>query len=228
MLQTMEKNKRSFVREAESKFALLFQVSRTIVSNRYLADILNVVVRLTAELMGSKICSLLLLDETKGQLVIEATQSLSEDYLAKPPVKVEHSVSGRAVKLKKPVAVRDVTREVGYSYPEIAEKVGLASMIAVPMMIKGRVIGVLNCYTADPYEFTDEEMQVLMGVANQAALAIENRNLFFEKKQALEDLETRKFVERAKGILMKRHRLDEPEAYRLLQKAEVRNGYLFK
>ena len=217
----MESQEALQLKKVRESFALLYEVSRAVVSNRYLEEILSLVVGLTAQLMGSKICSLMLLDPEKHELVIKATQSLSETYRSKPPIKVGESVSGRAVQMKKPITVRDVQTEAGYKYPEIAKAEGLRSLIAVPMMIKERVTGVLNCYTTNEHEFTGEEIQMLGGVANQAALAIENTRLLSEKVTVLEELETRKKVERAKGIVMKRHHLGEEEAYRLIQKQSM-------
>lgn len=209
-------------------FDLLYEVSRAISSNRYLEEILLLVVGMTAELMGSKICSLMLLDEKKQELVIKATQSLSEQYRTKAPIKVGESVSGRAVQQKVPIIVSDVTREKGYKYPEVAKAEGLRSLISVPMMIKNRVIGVLNCYTSAEHEFGKEEIQLLVGVANQAAVAIENTNLLAEKISAVEALETRKRVERAKGILMKRCGINESEAYRMIQKRSMDKRHSLK
>lgn len=205
----------------KEKFALLYEVSKAIVSNRYLEEILSVVVALTAQLMDSKICLLMLLDDKKQELVIQATQSLSERYRNKPPIKVGQSISGRVVETKRPITVRDVTQEAMYSFPEIARAEGLKSLVSVPMMIKGRVIGVLNCYTATERDFDDDDVQNLITVANQAAVAIENTKLLAEKVEAIESLETRKKVERAKAILMKKHKLEENEAYRMLQKQSM-------
>ena len=210
------------------RFELLYEVSRAIASNRYLEEILLLVVGMTADLMGSKICSLMLLDEKKQELVIKATQSLSEHYRTKPPIKVGESVCGRAVQKKIPITVRDVMSESDYNYPDIAKMEGLRSLVSVPMMIKSRVIGVLNCYTISEHEFSEEEIRLLTGVANQAAVAIENTNLLAEKIAAVEALETRKRVERAKGILMKRHSIGETEAYRMLQKQSMDKSHSLK
>ena len=94
-------------------------------------------------------------------------------------------------------------------------------MISVPMLVKNRVIGVLNCYTTKEHEFSEEEIKLLVGVSNQAAVAIENTNLLAEKIASAEALEARKRVERAKGILMKRHQVGEEEAYRMIQKQSM-------
>lgn len=216
------------LKKTKQGLALLYEVSRAISSNVYLEEILSLVVGLTAELMESKICSLMLLDEQKQELVIKVTQSLSEKYRSKPPVKVGESVSGKAVKQKRPVIVNDVTKEADYRYKEIAEQEGLRSMISVPMMIKSRVVGVLNCYTSKVHSFSEEEVKILVGVANQSAVAIENTHLFAEKAAAEEALETRKKVERAKGIIMKKHGVSEEEAFRLLQKQSMNERYSLK
>ena len=216
------------LKKAQRGITLLYEVSRAVVSNRYLEEILSLVVGLTAEVIGSKICSLMLLDEEKQELVIKATQSLSEAYRSKPPIKVGESVSGRAVQTRQPITVLDVKKEKGYKYPEIARQEGLTSLVAVPMRVKDRVMGVLNCYTTEEREFTPEEIQLLQGVANQAALAIDNTRLLAERVASQEALETRKKVERARGILMKRHQVGEAEAYRMLQKQSMDKRHSLK
>ncbi len=200
---------------------LLSEVSRTIVSDYYLKEILQLIVTMTARVMGSKICSIMLLDEKKQELVIAATQSLSQEYLNKPNLRVGQSISGRVVKEKRPITVRDVTKEPGYMYPEIARSEGFVSMTSVPMMIKDRVIGVINCYTQKEHRFSKEEMDILQTIANQAAVAIENTRLDEEILAAKEALETRKLVERAKGVLMKELSIGEDEAYKRIHRKSM-------
>ncbi len=176
---------------------------------------------MTAEMMNSKICSIMLLDEKKNELMIKASQSLSKAYLKKPHLKVGESVSGRVVKEKRPITVLDVTKEKDYSYPEIARQEGLCSLLSVPMMLKDKVIGVINSYTDHQHQFSEEEIKVLSTVANQAAVAIENTKLMSEKVAMQEASETRKAVERAKGILMKEYKISEPEAFKLIQRQSM-------
>ena len=64
----------------------------------------------------------------------------------------------------------------------------------------------------------EEEVDILTAVANQAAVVIENANLMLKSKMIEEELKTRKFVERAKGILMKSQGISEEEAFRKIQK----------
>src|SRR5690349_18905380 len=73
----------------------LARMSQSIAQGAYIREILQLIVTMTAEMMGSKICSLMLLDDKNTSLKIEATQSLSQEYKTKPPVPVRSSVSGR-------------------------------------------------------------------------------------------------------------------------------------
>ena len=193
------------------------KVSRTIASDMYLDDILKIIVALTAELMGSKICSLMLLNEKGDELQLVATQSLSKEYLNKPNVKVGQSISGQAVKQMKPISVPDVKKEPSYMFPDIAKKEKLVSMLAVPLIVKNKVFGVLNSYTSKSHKFSNYEIKLLSAVANQAAVAIYNRNLH-EDNVALEaQLAERKIIERAKGILMRSNNLSEEEAFKKIR-----------
>ena len=206
----------------------LSAVSRTISSSRYIEEILQLIVTMTAEMMNSKICSIMLLDEKKQELEIVATQSLSEEYKRKPNLKVGQSISGQAVKEKRPISVLDVAKEKGYMYPELAKAEGLCSLLSVPMMVKDRVIGVINSYTSYEHKFYEEEIKILQAVANQAAVAIENTKLVQRSQEMQEALESRKAVEKAKGILMKEHRVSEEEAFRMIQKQSMNTRKMMK
>ncbi|MEW6608695.1 MAG: GAF and ANTAR domain-containing protein [bacterium] len=197
------------------------KVSEAIVSNLYLEDILRLITTVTAEVMSSKICSLMLLDEEKQELVIRATHSISKEfyeaYNQKPNLKIGEGIAGKVVKENRPITVLDVTKEKDYKYKEMAKKEGLVSLVCVPLCVKGKVIGALTSYTSTPHKFTRSEIDTLTTVANQSAVAIENANLMVKTKIIQEELETRKLVEKAKGILMKERRLSEEEAYRRIQ-----------
>jgi signal transduction protein with GAF and PtsI domain len=204
------------------QFDSLVRVSQSVASEGYLDEILNLIVVVTAEMLNSKICSIMLLDDKKKEeLVIRATQSLSEDYRKKPNLKVNASILGSVVKTRKPIIVDDVTKDERYFYRELAEKENLTSMVAVPMISRDKAIGVINVYTKEMHFFSQEEIGVLQMVANQAAVAVENTKLMEEALKAKEALETRKLVERAKGILMKMNSLSEDAAYRMIHRKSM-------
>jgi len=196
----------------------LSKISKAITSDLYLDDILKLIVTVTAKVMNSKICSLWLLDEKTKELKIRATQAMSEEYLKERSLKLGEGIVGFVAKENKPLAVLDVLKEPKYKEKDLAKKEGLVSMLSVPMVVKNKVIGVINCYTTSPHKFTDTEIDLFVTVANQAAIAIENTELLVKTRVIQEELETRKSVERAKGILMKEENLTEEEAYTRIRK----------
>ena len=201
----------------------LSKISKAIASDLYLEDILRLIVTVTAEMMGSNICSLMLVDEKTKTLAIRASQSMSNEYNKKPNLKVGEGVAGRCAEQNKPIVIRDVTREKEYKYRDIAKKENLCSLLCIPLAVKGRVTGVINCYTSTPHNFTETEIEILTSIANQAAIAIENAELLVKSKVIQEELETRKRIERAKGILMHDEKLTEEEAYLKIRKYSMDN-----
>lgn len=209
------------MREKARRLETLSQVSETVVSNRLIEDVLQLIVTMTAQLMHSTICSIMLIDHDSGELRITATQSLSHAYRQKPPLKVGQSMSGRAVQEQRPVYVPDVTAEDGYFYRDLAKQEGLHSLLSVPMLMKDVAIGVINVYTSTLHVFSEEEIKTLQTIANQSAVAIEHTRLLEKSFEMQEALEVRKQVERAKGFLMASRGLSEPEAFRLIQRQSM-------
>ncbi len=196
----------------------LVKISDAVISDLYLEEILKLIVTVTAEVMNSKICSLMLLDKSTNELAVKATQSVSEFYNKKPNAKLGEGIAGRVAQYGKPITVLDVRKDGRYLNQAIAQKENLCSLLSVPLIFKGNVIGVLNCYTVKPHRFSQNEIRVIKSIANQAAIVIENFRLVVESQVIQEELESRKVIERAKGILMRRENLSEQGAYKLIQK----------
>jgi GAF domain-containing protein len=160
-----------------AELSALAEVSETITSPRYLDEMLDVVVEMAARVMKARLCSVMLLDEASGDLVLRATQHHSAAYRDKVPLRVGEGIAGQVAQTGMPLTVLDVTAEPGYYHADIARQEGLCSLLCVPLAVRERVIGVFNCYTGEPHRFTGEEIALLTTVANQTALAIENARL---------------------------------------------------
>jgi len=197
------------------------KVANLITSGLYLEELLRLIVQVTAEIMNSKISSLMLFDPDNKELVVRATQSISEAYNKKPNIKLGEGIAGIVAQENKPICVLDVKEDERYLNRDIAKKEGLCSLASVPLAVKGKVIGVLNCYTSKKHKFIKHELELLTALANQAAVAIENAELDLRARSAEEALLTRKLIERAKDILSQEANILPSEAYRLIQKQSM-------
>ena len=205
----------------EDYLKTLNKISRAITSDLYLEDILKLIVTLTANVIKAKVCNVWLIDEKKQEFNIKATQSMHQEYLNKKTIKLNEGIVGLVAREKKPKLIFDVLKEEQYKEKKLAKKEGLISMASIPMMVKDKVIGVLNVYTNKPYEFTKAEITLLSTIANQAAVAIEKTELIVKTKIIQEELDTRKKTERAKGILMEERNINESEAFSLIRKSSM-------
>jgi signal transduction protein with GAF and PtsI domain len=202
----------------------IMNISQAITSELYLEDILKLIVMVTAKVTGVDICSLWLIDESESpkKIRLKATQTIEPDYLKDRSLSMDEGVVGFVATHNQPLIIEDVLKEPRFKEKEMARKLGLVSMASVPLQVKeGKVIGVLNCFTAEPHEFSEPEVNLITTVANQAAVAILNTELMVKTKVIQEELETRKLVERAKEILMRRRNLKGNEAYRWIQKRSM-------
>ena len=199
-------------------------ISRAITSEQFLEDILKLIVIVTAKVTGVAICSLWLVDENESppKIRLKATQAIAPEYVKDRSLSLNEGVVGYVVSQKEPLTIKNVRRNKRFKEKEMASRLGLVSMVGVPLQLKDeKVIGVLNCFTTELHEFSETEVTLLKAVANQAAVAILNTELMVKTRVIQEELETRKMVERAKEILMSRRNMKGDEAYRWIQKRSM-------
>lgn len=155
-------------------YEALYDVAQAVNSSLELQGVLRGIVQSVTQATGFKASSLRLLAADGNQLQQAAVHGLSAAYLAKGPVKLEHSAIDRMVVAGQVVQIADVARDWRWQYPEEAEQEGIRSVLSVPLRGKSGIIGVLRTYTAAPHDFDEDEQRFLLAVANLGALAIEN------------------------------------------------------
>jgi signal transduction protein with GAF and PtsI domain len=115
-------------------------------------------------------CTLFLLNSRTNELQLAASYGLSNEYLNKGPISSLHSI---AQSLKEgPVAIYNVLDDPRLQYPVQAIKEGIASILSVPMQVNGKVIGAIRVYTAEPWEFTLNDVNFVTALAQIAGMSI--------------------------------------------------------
>ena len=159
-------------------FESLISVGQTINSTLNLDDALKVVTREACVLMEGKMCSLLMLEESREWLDLRASYGAGEAYLNKPRLSVAESLLGIVVRRKKPLQVENVQTSSRYQNAEVARREGLISLLSVPLVFGGQALGALSVYTGEPHTFSNEEIRILSALADLSAIAIEKARLY--------------------------------------------------
>lgn len=205
--------------QSQSKFlAGIAEISKAIMEQEYIEDILALIVSVTAKVTGSKICSILLLDRKTNELVLRASHSDSGEYNQKSNTPLGEGIAGRVAVSGQPIKVLDVRKDPRFLNKRIAESDGLVSLLSVPMSVEGEIIGVINCYTPGEYDFTTEDVQMLTTVASQAAVVLRTTELRIMKEVVEKELEDRKTIERAKEVLMDKKGISGQKAFQLMRR----------
>jgi signal transduction protein with GAF and PtsI domain len=202
----------------------LTDISRAITSDLYIEDLLKLIVMVTARVTGVEICSLWLVNpaEDPPRIRLKATQSISPEYIKDRSLSLNEGVVGYVVTHRQPLLLKEIMKSRRFKEKEMAKRLGLVSMAGIPLQTRDEtVIGVLNCFTAEPHDFSDTEVNLLTAVANQSAVAILNTELMVNTKVIREELEARKKIEQAKEILMHQRTMAGNDAYRWLQKRSM-------
>jgi GAF domain-containing protein len=115
-----------------------------------------------------------------------AAHGLSETYLSRGPVDDEVNVI--AALNEKPVAIHDVTTDDRIRYKEAAKEEGIKSMLTLPVMARGKVLGILRLLTGEPREFSRQEIDFAASLADQCGVAIENAIMYEKAKKDYDDI----------------------------------------
>ncbi len=168
-------------------FKTLHNISKALNSALQLQEVLDLMVTRIPKVMDLKGCTIRLLEPSKVQLDLMAASGLSQEYLGRGSIDDELSTH-QALK-GEPVVIFDATTDSRIHYQKEAAREGVASILAVPIVVKRKIIGVLRLLTASPRNFTDAEINFAMAVAEQSGIAIQNAIGFNKISKLLKELE---------------------------------------
>jgi DNA-binding NarL/FixJ family response regulator len=170
--------------ERERSFEAL---KKEIASTLSLQEVLTLLAKGVVRIMGVKGSTLSLVGKFQAELCIMASEGLSPRYLEKGPIDLVKSI-GETILKGEQVLIEEASRDSRVQYPEEARKEGIVSILSIPMKVKGRVMGALRLYTAEPRAFSEEELLFLFGFAEQGALAIQRARSYEEAQLEYESL----------------------------------------
>lgn len=211
----------SLVEPPTSQVALLHRVSNIVSSEVSLDEMLGEIVGLTVQVTACDACLVYLIERESGEIVLRASQVPHQVDLGNIRLKVGEGVTGWVVEHRSVVALpAHASADRRFKKFQALVEDTYEAFLSVPLVSGGEVIGVINVHHRDVHDHTPDEIALLTFIGEQmggaiakSVLAEENARLMEETAEMRRQLETRKVVERAKGILQHRHGLTEEEAY---------------
>lgn len=201
--------------------SILHRVSRIVSSELSLDEMLGEIVGLTAQVSGCDACLVYLVEEGSGEFVLRASQVPHASDLGNLRMKMGEGVTGWVAEHQSPVALSSKAADDPRFkiFPALIEDT-YEAFLSVPLVNKGRAIGVINVHHREQRQHSPDEIATISFIGEQMGSAIakslleeDNARLAEETADMKRQLETRKAVERAKGILQRRQNLTEEEAY---------------
>ena len=200
-----------------SDFDLLHEIGSSFSATDPFHEVLLRIVDMVSESIRCDSCFVYVLE--KNKLVLRASKNPHNDVVDQLEMPVGEGITGWVAEHKETVALtarawEDPRFRRFASLPEDR----FEAFLAVPILCRGKLVGVINLQHRDPKNYSKREIRLISLIGYLVGAAIEVARVENEKRELVNQLETRKVMERAKGLLQRDLNIDEEQAYLLLQK----------
>ncbi len=177
------------IMQSQESLEMLVMVSRLLSSKLDISELLTTIMRLASRVVGAERASLYLLDEKTQELYFDVALGLPED-VQKMRFKLGEGIAGTCAKEARSIIINDTAADPRHS-KKADSKSGFTtrSLLTCPMIIKGKVIGVVQAINKVDGEFSETDKTNFEAFASQAAIAIENSRLFSSVKEEKRKME---------------------------------------
>lgn len=172
------------VRELEFLQSLALQAAQTLDA----PSLVRLVITETTGAMDVDVCSVYLLEPRSRELVLAATNGLSQTGVGRVRIRMGEGVTGWAAQERRPLTVADVRTEARFRWLAGVDQARFVSMCSVPIISGDRLVGVLNVQTDVHHDFDDGEVGFLAAIAAQVAGVLERSSLQSRLEDQVADL----------------------------------------
>jgi signal transduction protein with GAF and PtsI domain len=202
---------------AQSEIDGLHEIGSRIAAAGPLQEVLGRVVQFASSVVQCDSCFIYVLED--DALVLRASKTPRPDVVNQLQLRLGQGITGWVAAHRQPVAVeRHAFEDPRFqTFNELPED-RYEAFLSVPVLSRGKLVGVINLQHRQPHEHSRREVQLISTIGFLVGAEIEMARLETENTQLSERLETRKVVDRAKGILQRDLGLTEEEAYLTIQR----------
>ncbi len=198
----------------DSSVSLLHRVSSIVSSDRSLEEMLGEIVGLTVQATECDACLVYLIDQEAREMVLRASQVPHAADLGELRIKMGEGVTGWVAEHRSIVALpSNASADPRFKRFQALIEDTYEAFLSVPIVSGGESIGVINVHHRESHNHTQEETATLIFIGEQMGGAVAKARLMEEAASVRRQLEERKIVERAKGILQRKHNTTEEDAY---------------
>jgi uroporphyrinogen-III synthase len=196
---------------------MMHEIGSRIAASDPLHAVLGRVVDFVTSLVQCDSCFVYVLDE--DTLVMRASKTPHPDVVDRLKLRVGQGITGWVAEHRQPVAVsRHAFEDPRFqTFNELPED-RYEAFLSVPVLSRGKLVGVINLQNRQTHEYSRQEIQLISTIGFLVGAEIEMARLEVENTQLSERLETRKILDRAKGILQRDLGITEEEAYLTIQR----------
>jgi nitrate/nitrite-specific signal transduction histidine kinase len=182
------------VSDRTRELAVLYRADEELLSHLRLDDLLNALVNVAVNILETDKSALLVWDANRNRLVVGASRGFSSETFSDMSFSVGDGVVGTVMATGEPAVVED-TRHDQRVDVRVTQPEGIRSFMHVPIKIKGQMFGVFNFNYLTPRTFSEDERRLFIALAQRAAMAIENAQLY-EQAQFAATVEERQRLAR--------------------------------
>jgi len=196
---------------------VLHEIGSRIAAADPLHAVLGRVVEFVSSVVQCDSCFVYVLDD--DELVLRASKTPHPDVVDRLKLRVGQGITGWVAEHRQPVAVgRHAFGDPRFqTFNELPED-RYEAFLSVPVLSRSKLVGVINLQHRQPHEHTRREIQIISMIGFLVGAEIEMARLEVENSQLSERLETRKVLDRAKGILQRDLGITEEDAYLTIQR----------
>jgi signal transduction histidine kinase len=212
------------------RYQRLLELSRDLSSTLDLDSLLNRIVSAAADLCGAEAASILLYDQVKDQLYFRAASNMDAPQMSELVVPMSGSIAGWIVSNQQPLIINDAHKDPRhFSNIGRVTHVDTKSLLGVPLMRKERVVGVLEAINKLSDEFSLEDLDLMIALGAQAAVAIENARLFQQSdliSELVHEIRTPLASLTAAAYILLRPEISEERRARIISSMQLEIGRL--
>ena len=182
------------VSDRTRELAVLYRADEELLKHLQLDDLLKALVDVAVDILATDKSALLVWDADRNKLVVGASRGYNPDTFDRLTFGVEDGFMGSVMSTGEPAVVEDADNEPGVAV-HVTQPEGIRAFMHVPIKVKGRLFGVFNFGYLAPHSFSEDEKRLLSALAQRAALAIENAQLY-EQAQFAATIEERQRLAR--------------------------------